>query len=63
MRHLYHGVDIDTTNIEEDYSDQEGPNHWTPSRFKQIVALRQQALDEARRRWADYIFVSGFYIY
>lgn len=58
VRDLYHGIDIDTTNIEEKYSDAEGANHWSEMRFKRLIELRQAALDEARRVWADYIFVS-----
>ena len=58
VRLLYHGIDINTTNIKEAYEDAEGPNHWSTMRFKRLVDLRQEALDEARRLWADYIFVS-----
>ncbi|XP_028394615.1 procollagen galactosyltransferase 1-like [Dendronephthya gigantea] len=63
VRDLYHGIDIDTTNIEEKYSDAEGVNHWSEMRFKHLIKLRQEALDEARRHWADYIFFLDCDIY
>ena len=58
VRFLYHGIDINTTNIKDAYEDAGAANHWSPMRFKRLIDLRQKALDEARRLWADYIFVS-----
>lgn len=58
VRFLYHGIDINTTNINDSYSDSVTVNHWSPLRFKRLIHLRQTALEEARRLWADYIFVS-----
>ncbi|XP_046845706.1 procollagen galactosyltransferase 1-like [Xenia sp. Carnegie-2017] len=55
VRFLYHGIDINTTNINDSYSDSVTVNHWSPLRFKRLIHLRQTALEEARRLWADYI--------
>ncbi len=40
------------------YDDENGPCHWSQQRFENIIHLRQQALDTARRIWADSLFVS-----
>jgi collagen beta-1,O-galactosyltransferase len=58
VRPLYHGIDINTTNIDDKYVDADSANHWSTMRFKRLIDLRQAALDEARKLWADYIFVS-----
>jgi collagen beta-1,O-galactosyltransferase len=61
VRPLYHGIDINTTNIDEKYADAVAANHWSLLRFKHMINLRQAALDEARKTWADYIFVSCYW--
>ena len=58
VKPLYHGIDIVTKNIAQRYSDASGPNHWSADRLKHIIKLREAALVEAGRRWADFIFVS-----
>lgn len=39
----------------------DGPE-WNEERLKHIIDLREKALNFARKRWADYIFVSDFYL-
>ena len=39
------------------YEDENGSCHWTKKRFENVIALRQKALDTARKKWADYLFV------
>ncbi|NXF65483.1 GT251 galactosyltransferase, partial [Ciccaba nigrolineata] len=41
------------------YPDEEGPKHWSPSRYEHVMKLRQAALDSARASWADYLLVRG----
>ncbi|XP_067012190.1 glycosyltransferase 25 family member [Anabrus simplex] len=36
--------------------DEDGPAHWTPSRFTHIIQLREEALVAARQMWTDYIW-------
>lgn len=40
------------------YPDEEGPKHWSDSRYEHVMKLRQAALKSARDMWADYILVS-----
>lgn len=40
------------------YPDEEGPKHWSDSRYEHVMKLRQAALKSARDMWADYIMVS-----
>lgn len=39
------------------YPDEEGPKHWSDSRYEHVMKLRQAALKAARDLWADYILV------
>lgn len=41
------------------YPDEEGPKHWSDSRYEHVMKLRQAALKSARDMWADYIMVSS----
>ena len=40
------------------YRDEKGPWDWSKQRFENVISLRQQALQTARERWADYLLVS-----
>ena len=62
VKHLYHRVLINVSGTPSHYDDAEGPGEWTESRYRQMMYLRQRALDSARKQWADYIFV-GLYKY
>uniref|UniRef100_A0A8C3LUA4 procollagen galactosyltransferase n=1 Tax=Chrysolophus pictus TaxID=9089 RepID=A0A8C3LUA4_CHRPC len=37
------------------YPDEEGPKHWSSSRYEHVMKLRQAALQSARDMWADYL--------
>ena len=39
------------------YADEQGPKHWSDSRFIHVMELKQAALGAARRLWTDYILV------
>lgn len=39
------------------YPDEEGPKHWSSSRYEHVMKLRQAALQSARDMWADYLLV------
>lgn len=40
-----------------EYPGQQSPIEWTKQRFYQVIKLRQEALDTARKYWADYLLV------
>ena len=58
VRHMYHRVILLHEKEPIVYSDANGPNHFTEQRFLKLMQLRQNALQEARNQWADYILVS-----
>lgn len=43
--------------LHAEYEDEIGPLHWSSKRFDKVIALRESALQAARRAWADYLFV------
>ena len=57
VKHLYHRVLINTSNTPSQYDDAVGPGQWSETRYRQMMYLRQRALDSARKQWADYLFV------
>ncbi|KAM6233188.1 procollagen galactosyltransferase 1 [Porphyrio hochstetteri] len=52
---LYHRVEWRPMEEPRSYPDEEGPKHWTPSRYEHVMKLRQAALESARAIWADYV--------
>ena len=60
MKQLYHRVLINVSETPSDYENTAGPAEWSESRYKQMMYLRQKALDSARKQWADYLFVGFF---
>ena len=60
MKQLYHRVLINVSDTPNDYENTAGPAEWSESRYKQMMYLRQKALDSARKQWADYLFVGFF---
>ncbi|KAL0280133.1 UNVERIFIED_CONTAM: hypothetical protein PYX00_001518 [Menopon gallinae] len=55
VKHLYHSVNLTINEGETDFSDEKSPSHWTKTRFNHVINLREEALNEARRSWADFI--------
>ena len=51
---------INVSDTPSDYEDTTGPAQWSESRYKQMMYLRQKALDSARKQWADYLIVGFF---
>lgn len=56
MKHLYHRVLINVSDTPSHYDNAMGPGEWTETRYRQMMYLRQRALDSARKQWADYLF-------
>ncbi|XP_053907778.1 procollagen galactosyltransferase 1 [Cuculus canorus] len=55
VRGLYHRVEWRPMDEPRSYPDEEGPKHWSPSRYEHVMRLRQAALEAARASWADYL--------
>lgn len=39
------------------HKDEKGPAHWSPIHFKHVIKLREEALNFARKMWADYLLM------
>lgn len=57
VRKQYHRVLLNHVEEPFEYDDASGPNAWTHKRYRKILELRQNALNEARKQWADYVLV------
>ncbi|XP_048651317.1 procollagen galactosyltransferase 1 [Marmota marmota marmota] len=55
VKSLYHYVEWRPAEEPRSYPDEEGPKHWSDSRYEHVMKLRQAALKSARDMWADYI--------
>ncbi|XP_040202283.1 procollagen galactosyltransferase 1 [Rana temporaria] len=51
----YHHVEWRPQEHPRWFQDEEGPKHWSHSRYEYVMKLRQAALNSAREMWADYI--------
>lgn len=58
VENLYHSVDVTIDRNETSFPDETGPAHWSAERFKHMINLREEALNVARNKWANFIFVS-----
>ncbi|XP_053224862.1 procollagen galactosyltransferase 1 isoform X2 [Podarcis raffonei] len=59
VQNMYHSVEWRPMEQPRSYLDEEGPKHWSNSRYEHVMKLRQAALQSARDMWADYIL--GYY--
>lgn len=57
VKHLYHRVLLNVSDTPGHYNDSSGPGEWSEDRYRNMMYLRQRALDSARKQWADYLFV------
>ncbi|KAL5012579.1 hypothetical protein ScPMuIL_011130 [Solemya velum] len=57
VRNQYHFIDLEINNTETGFSDEKGACDWSVERFDHVIKLRQEALNFARRKWADYLFM------
>ncbi|XP_074117444.1 procollagen galactosyltransferase 1 isoform X2 [Sminthopsis crassicaudata] len=55
VKSLYHYVEWRPMEEPRSYPDEDGPKHWSNSRYEHVMKLRQAALKSARDMWADYI--------
>jgi collagen beta-1,O-galactosyltransferase len=54
----YHALDIHLNATSTGFEDEKTIADWSPRRFAHVIDLREQALNHARRMWADFIWVS-----
>ena len=53
----YHFKDVKLGNhVGEKFKDQKGPLEWSYLRFQHLIHLKEQALNKARKIWADWIW-------
>lgn len=53
----YHTVDIYIDEKSNGFEDEESNTDWSLLRFTHVINLRQEALNYARKIWADFIWV------
>ncbi|XP_071446637.1 glycosyltransferase 25 family member [Hetaerina americana] len=53
----YHWANVVlSTSVPNRFPDEKGPAHWSNSRFDNVIRLREEALETARKLWADYLW-------
>ena len=57
-RKYYHTISFEYKTYPQRYTKESGPMDWPEPRFEHLISLRQQALEQARNLWADFMFVS-----
>jgi glycosyltransferase involved in cell wall biosynthesis len=59
VRSSYHSIHYQHDNESEKMRKSETNfTHWTHERFLDIIRMKEEALEEARKSWADFVFVS-----
>ncbi|XP_033222160.1 glycosyltransferase 25 family member-like isoform X2 [Belonocnema kinseyi] len=53
----YHAVDFLFDDKSKGFDDEKGIADWSPTRFSNIIKLREEAVHHARKIWADFIFM------
>ncbi|KAI4482603.1 hypothetical protein M0804_008456 [Polistes exclamans] len=53
----YHTIDTFIDDNSNGFEDEKSSTNWSPLRFKHVINLRQEALDYARKIWADFIWM------
>lgn len=54
----YHHIDIEYKDDEVKRPSEESPTNWPDERHVDVTAMKEEALEYARKMWADYVFVS-----
>lgn len=53
---LYHSVSYVFDPDEQSYANESSPYEWPASRFKHLIALKEEAFQYGRDIWADFVF-------
>lgn len=60
---MYHRIIMKHEAEPITYSDASGPNDYSEQRYLKLFQLRQNAIEEARVQWADYLLVRNDIIF
>lgn len=58
VQSLYHKIYYQYDDDEKLRKGETNVTHWPDERFKDIIRMKEIALEYARQSWADYVFVS-----
>lgn len=53
----YHHIDVEYKDDEGRRPSEISPTHWPDERHVDVIAMKEEALQYARKIWADYVFV------
>ena len=59
-RNLYHAVHYQFDDSEKLRKGETNLTHWPDERFLELIRMKEESFDVARRSWADYVFVSFY---
>lgn len=59
-RSMFHSVHYQYDDSEKIRKGETNLTHWPEERFLELIRMKEEAFDYARRSWADYVFVSLF---
>ncbi|KAK3087526.1 hypothetical protein FSP39_007051 [Pinctada imbricata] len=57
VRKDYRDIDLYINDTVTEYDGEQGPAYWSTERMSKVIALRQEALETARRKHIDYLFM------
>ena len=57
VQSLYHSIHYQYDESKKLRKGETNVTHWPDERFKDIIKLKENALEYARQSWADYVFV------
>lgn len=63
VKPLYHNVDFAYNETEKSFNFSANRVDWSTDRFAHIISLKEEALQFARKSWADFVFVSFCFLY
>lgn len=53
----YHAVDFLFYEESKGFDDEKGVADWSPKRFSHVIKLKEEAINHARKMWADFVFI------
>lgn len=54
---FYHGVNIEYEDEKTRRESEQSQTHWSDERYLDVIRLKEEGLNHARKAWADYVFV------
>jgi collagen beta-1,O-galactosyltransferase len=55
---FYHSIHYQFDDSAKIRKGESNLTHWPEERFREVIRIKERALDHARATWADYVFVS-----